>query len=415
MNEEIEIKLNNMQEKDKHHSIRINQDATVGDLINKIKESKEIVGNGQFLYLCCNNGGPNNGILSCKKSMSLKLSDFKINNDSELSFHVFDINNSYTNKVLAELLTGGSVVKIVQDGNIEIVFEKSIKYKLCLDRKFYSVLPMKLCDKIKDLITWGAHVAYYSYPIINDRDCVYFKINFGDKIITDPENTNQNGSLESMAIKQGSVLNIEITTRRDDQKVLTENGWVKAIDIIEQNKNKQQEEGNDESKEERIKQKETNLNLIDENPQQQKKNVKVNFNFLNQDKISNIKFNDNEIPVSNHENQKSSSNLWRILLFIVGVLSLAASLVVFLVNPELLALIIPLAVSGGISLLLVGFLWNTIKSCLCRQNPEEISTEQLTETNEYNPNKITDLSDLNNNLSLENNQKNENGQEKTDQ
>ena len=87
---------------------------------------------------------------------------------------------------------------------------------------------------------------------------------------------------------------------------------------------------------------------------------------------------------------------------------------IFLVNPELLALIIPLAVSGGISLL-VGFLWNTIKSCLCRQNPEEISTKQLTETNEYNPNKITDLSDLNNNLSLENNQKNENGQEKTDQ
>ena len=96
------------------------------------------------------------------------------------------------------------------------------------------------------------------------------------------------------------------------------------------------------------------------------------------------------------------------------VLLLIAALVIFLVNPELFALIIPLAVSGGISLL-VGFLWNTIKSCLCRQNPEEISTEQLTETNEYNPNKITDLSDLNNNLSLENNQKNENGQEKTDQ
>lgn len=73
---------------------------------------------------------------------------------------------------------------------------------------------------------------------------------------------------------------------------------------------------------------------------------------------------------------------------------------IFLVNPELLALIIPLAVSGGISLL-VGFLWNTIKSCLCRQNPEEISTKQLTETNEYNPNKITDLSDPNNNLSPE--------------
>lgn len=92
MNEEIEIKLNSMQKEDKHHSIRINQDATVGDLINKIKESKEIVGNGQFLYLRCKNGGPNNGILGCKKSMNLKLSEFEINNDSELSFDVFDIN-----------------------------------------------------------------------------------------------------------------------------------------------------------------------------------------------------------------------------------------------------------------------------------------------------------------------------------
>ena len=57
-----------MQKEDKHHSIRINQDATVGDLINKIKESKEIVGNGQFLYLRCKNGGPNNGILGCKET-----------------------------------------------------------------------------------------------------------------------------------------------------------------------------------------------------------------------------------------------------------------------------------------------------------------------------------------------------------
>ena len=408
MNEEIEIKLNSILEH-KHHSIRINQDATVGDLINKIKESKEIVGNGQFLYLCCENGGPNNGILSCKESMSLKLSDFKINNDSELSFDVFDINtrDHQSRNFLGQLLGHNSVVKIVQDGNIEIVFEKSIKHGLCLDRKFYSVLPMKLCDKIKDLITLGAYVAHSSYPIKNDRDDVYFKINFGDKIITDPENTDQNESLENMAIKPGSVLNIEIATKYDDQ----ENGWVKAIDIIEQNKNKQQEEGNDESKEERIKQKETNL--IDENPQQQKENVKVNFNSPNQDKISDIKFNDNKIPVSNHGNQKSSSNLWRILLFIVGVLSLAASLVVFLVSPELLALIIPLAFFGGFSLL-VGFLWNTIKSCLWGSNPEGISMEPLSKTNKYDPNKITDLIDPNNNLLLKKGTLNKNEQEQAD-
>ena len=321
---------------------------------------------------------------------------------------------------------------------------------MCWDKKFYTVFPMKLCDKIKDLITFGANVAYWSYPMRNDRDNVYFKINFGDKIITDPENTDQNESLENMAIKPGSVLNIEIATYFDDQKVLTENGWVKAIDIIEQNKNEQQEKEDDESKEEEIKQKETNLidentkkakedhitdsntteqkkqnnyelekiieeqkddlDLIDENPQQQKKNVEVNFNFLNQDKISDVKFNDNKIPVSNHENQKSSSNLWRILLFIVGVLSLTASLVVFLVSPELLALIIPLAFFGGFSLL-VGFLWNTIKSCLWGSNPEGISMEPLSKTNKYDPNKITDLIDPNNNLLLKKDTLNKNEQE----
>ena len=110
--------------------------------------------------------------------------------------------------------------------------------------------------------------------------------------------------------------------------------------------------------------------------------------------------NDNQVFISNDENQNSSSSWLRILFFVVGILLLIAALVIFLVNPELFALIIPLAVSGGISLL-VGFLWNTIKSCLCRQNPEEISTEPLIEANENDPNKTTVLNDLNNNLSPE--------------
>lgn len=245
MNEEIEIKLNSIQEH-KRHSIRINQDATVGDLINKIKESKEIVGNGQFLYLSSGKCGPNNGLLSYKESMNLKLSEFKINNDSTLKFEVFDINTcrGEFRNVLCRLLKGNSVVKIVQDGNIEIVFEKSIKCKSCLGRKSYSVLPMKLGFEIKDLITLGAGVAYRSYPIKNYRDFVYFKINFGDKIITDSENIDENESLENMAIKQVSVLNMEIATRWDDQKVLKEKGWVKAIDIINKIKVEQKEKEN---------------------------------------------------------------------------------------------------------------------------------------------------------------------------
>ncbi|MBQ9491417.1 MAG: hypothetical protein IJU86_01385 [Firmicutes bacterium] len=547
MNEEIEIKLNDMQEKDKHHSIRINQDATVGDLINKIKESKEIVGNGQFLYLHCKNGGPDNGLLSVQQNMSLKLSDFKINNDSELSFDVFDINNSYTKKVLAKLLANSCVVKIVEDENITVVFEKDIKYHLYKDKKFYSLFTVKLNNsKIKDLIVMGAGTAYCSYPIKNDRDDVYFKINFGDKVITDSENTDENELLCNMDIKEDIVLNIEITTWRNNEKVLTEKGWVKAIDMIEENKVEQEKEkknvknleikeideteinlinknpqasksekkndyinNNDgkkqknkdmaEEEKEDVKEIEEKIDLINSNPQQSNNEINVTFDFLGKDSIKfkvkpditfdnlvqrfkqealktdknyfkgidkisfscdskfilkfsgntslkeiaksvegniNIRViygdllgsywdvsdtnnknkisNDNQIPISNYENQTPSSNWKRILCFVVGIFLLIAALVVFLVNPELLSLIIPLAVSGGISLLF-GFLWNTIKSCLCRQNPEEISTEQLTETNEYNPNKITDLSDLNNNLSLENNQKNENGQEKTDQ
>ena len=121
-------------------------------------------------------------------------------------------------------------------------------------------------------------------------------------------------------------------------------------------------------------------------------------------------FNDNQIPTSNHENQNSSLSWWRILFFVVGTLLLIAALVVFLVNPELLSLIIPLAVSGGISLL-VGFLWNTIKSCFIGSEPKEISNEPMPKENKYDPNKITDLIDPNNNLLSEKGTSSNNGQE----
>ena len=121
-------------------------------------------------------------------------------------------------------------------------------------------------------------------------------------------------------------------------------------------------------------------------------------------------FNDNQIPTSNHENQNSSLSWWRILFFVVGTLLLIAALVVFLVNPELLSLIIPLAVSGGISLL-VGFLWNTIKSCFIGSEPKEISNEPMPKENKYDPNKITDLIDPNNNLLSEKGTSSNNAQE----
>lgn len=548
MNEEIEIKLNDMQEKDKHHSIRINQDATVGDLINKIKESKEIVGNGQFLYLRCNNGGPNNGILSCKESMNLKLSKFEINNDSKLKFEVFDINtcDGQSRNVLGQLLGDSSVVKIVEDENITVVFEKDIKYHLCKDKKFYNLFTVKLNNsKIKDLIVMGAGTAYCSYPIKNDRDDVYFKINFGDKVITDSENTDENELLCNMDIKEDIVLNIEITTWRNNEKVLTEKGWVQAIDIIEENKVEQEKEkknvenleikeideteinlinknpqasksekkndyiNNNDGKKQKnkdmaeeekkdVKEIEEKIDLINSNPQQSNNEINVTFDFLDKDSIKfkvkpditfndlvaqfktqalknnknyfkgidkisfscdskfilkfsgntslkeiaksvegniNIRViddglldsywdvsdtnnknkisNDNQIPISNYENQTPSSNWKRILCFVVGIFLLIAALVVFLVNPELLSLIIPLAVSGGISLL-VGFLWNTIKSCFIGSEPKEISNEPMPKENKSDPNKITNQNDPNNNLSPEKDTSSKNGQEQTE-
>lgn len=100
-------------------------------------------------------------------------------------------------------------------------------------------------------------------------------------------------------------------------------------------------------------------------------------------------------------------------IFFVGIFLSIAALVIFLINPELPALIIPLAFFGGVSLL-VGFLWNTIKSWLPQPNSEKISTEPLSETNRYGPNKITDLIDPKNNSLSRNGTANQNKQGRTE-
>ncbi len=349
--EEIEIHLKGIgNSENKSHSIKINPKCTVSDLTNKIKLDKNIVGNNKYLYLAP--GNHDNILLSEKKSMNLKISDFGIQNGSKLDFDFFDSDSDDDNKSYRKRL-----IDLKREGQDDLIDENSqqpkenvkVTFDFCWQNKD------KIEVEVSPEITFNDLVEEFKTQAL-EKDKYYFKgidkisFAYNDTLI---KTSSSNTSLSSITKSAKNSVTIRVIDGGFDSF-----GW-------------------------------------------------------NVSNINNDINNKNPIPDNENQTPSSNSNWKRILFFVVGIFSLIAALVVFLVNPELMALIIPFAVSGGISLL-VAFLWNTIKSCLCRQNPEEISTEPLIEANENDPNKTTVLNDLNNNLSLENNQKNENGQEKTD-
>ncbi len=332
MMKEIEIHLEGIgNSRNKSHSIKINPNSTVSDLINKIKLDKNIVGNNEYLYLAP--GNHDNVPLSEKKSMNLKISDFGIQNGSKLDFDFFDSDSDDDNKSYRKHL-----INLKREEQDDLINENSQQPKKNVKAIFDSLKEDKIEVEISSKITFNDLVEKFKTQAL-EKDKYYFK---GiDKISFAYNNTliktsSSNTSLSSITKSAKDSITIRVIDGGFDGF-----GW----------------------------------------------------------NVSNI---NNDI--------NNGSKKKRILFFVAGTLLLIAALVVFLVNPELLATIIILGGFGGISLL-VGFLWNTIKSCLVGSESEKISIEPLTETNEYDPNKTTNLSNLNNNLLLEISTQNKSKQE----
>lgn len=221
MSEEITIKISAemLSEEDaktvtREIDIEINQNATVNDLIKKIKEHEELVEGQKYLSLEFNEK-----ILTSNNDTNLfeTLKDLKIGNNSVLK---------------VDLLPPGKDSKPNAPEhwvNISDGIDIEIK-KLGGQQKEISLNKNKKCSELIELIKKDE-------DITGDNKC--FLLTFGGKIITEPNNMGK--TLEQLKVSDQSTINIAFNNKLE----ALGNKWIKIPEQQKQNKETNNNGNND--------------------------------------------------------------------------------------------------------------------------------------------------------------------------